>query len=60
MLNTLDEEIYTLFADTDENSFSSFIQDSAGNKIGFLESSNGDSYLIRKNKCNISRTIHCP
>jgi hypothetical protein len=57
MLNTIDKEIYTLFADTDESSFSSFTQDSAGNKVGFLKSSNGDSYLIRKNKNQSLRAI---
>lgn len=57
MLNTLDKEIYTLFADTDESSFSSFTQDSAGNKVGFLKSPNGESYLIRKNKDQSLRAI---
>lgn len=57
MLNTLDKEIHTLFAATDENSFSSFTQDSDGNKVGFLKSSNGDSYLIRKNKNQSLRAI---
>jgi hypothetical protein len=57
MLNTLDKEIYTLFADTDEDSFSSFTQDSAGNRIGFLKLASGDSYLIRKNQNQSLRAI---
>lgn len=58
MLNTFDLEIATIFASADDDdNFSSFTEDSAGNKVGFLKFFSGDSYLIRKNKNQSLRAI---
>lgn len=57
MLNTVDQEIAKIFTCTDDENFSSYTEDSSGNRIGFLKFFNGDTYLIRKNKNQSPRAI---